>query len=250
MGNIAIGNERDLELHLFGGFDLRAGGRSVELSAGTQRLIAFLALHGRPARRPYVGGRLWPDATEGRAAACLRSALCRLRLAEVTPVVAAAGHLSLTPGLVVDVDRLRADALAAVDGRLPDWLVRETARWLCAPAGDVLAGWYDDWVPPEREKLRQLRLHALECLGDRLLAQLRPHDALQAGLSCVAVDPIRESGHRLVMRAHLGAGNIADAVRAYQSFARLLDEELGVLPSPAMQALRRECFDGPLRRIA
>jgi DNA-binding SARP family transcriptional activator len=250
MGNIAIGHGRDLELRLIGGFDLRVGRRTVELPAGAQRLIGFLALHGRPARRAYVSGRLWPDATEGRAAACLRSALCRLRLVEVAPIVGAAGHLSLTPGLAVDVDRLRADALAAVDGRLPDRLVREAVRSLCAADDDVLAGWYDDWIPPEREKLRQLRLHALECLGDRLLDQLRPHDALQAGLSCVAADPIRESGHRLVMRAHLSSGNIADAVRAYRSFARLLDEELGVLPSPAMQALRREGFDAPLRRSA
>src|SRR5512142_1707610 len=102
MGRIVVGDERDMELHLFGGFDLRAGGRSVELSPGAQRLIGFLALHGRPARRPYVSGRLWPDATESRAAACLRSALCRLRVAEVAPVVAGAGRLWLAPAMVVD----------------------------------------------------------------------------------------------------------------------------------------------------
>lgn len=239
-----------VELFLVGGFDLRRGGRTVELPAGTQRLVAFLALHGRPVPRTYVSGRLWPDATESRAAACLRSALWRLPGGERSPVHAGAAHLSLVPALRVDIDELRADGLAAIDGSVPDERLRPVARALCTAADDVLAGWYEDWIVVEREKLRQVRLHALECLGERLVALGLHHDALQVGLSSVAADPMRESGHRLVMRAHLDAGNIADALRQHRGFTRMLDEELGVLPSPMMQALYRECLGEPLRRSA
>jgi DNA-binding SARP family transcriptional activator len=250
-GEMVDGEQRErAEVLLVGGFEMRIGGRRINLPTGTQRLIGFLALHGRPARRSYVSGRLWPEATENRAAACLRSALWRLPVVDVAPVVASASHLSLIPDLVVDIDRLRADGLAAVDGRVPDERLLETARKLCAADDDILAGWYDDWITTDREKLRQLRLHALERLGDRLLTLRWHHDALQVGLSCVAADPIRESGHRLVMRAHLDAGNIADVIGQYRRFARLLDDELGVLPSPAMQTLYRECLGEPLRRSA
>ena len=37
-------------------------------------------------------------------------------------------------------------------------------------SGEVLPGWYDDWVLVEAEDWRQLRLHALETLADRLAA--------------------------------------------------------------------------------
>jgi len=231
-----------VELSLVGDFELRLGGRRVELPEGTQRLIGFLALHGRHARRSYVSGKLWPEAPENRAAACLRSALWRLPALDVATVVTSGSHLALEPELAVDVDRLRSDARAAVEGRVSDADLLETARRLCAWADDVLPGWDDDWVTAEREQLRQLRVHALECLGERLLSTGRHHDALQLGRACVAADPVRESGHRLVMRAHLGEGNVADAVRQYRVLAELLAEELGVSPSARTQDLWRECL--------
>jgi DNA-binding SARP family transcriptional activator len=240
----------DVELRLFGGFELRTGDRRIELPPAAQRLIALLAMHGGPARRAYVSGRLWPGAPEYQSAGRLRSALYRLRQGRTALIISGFGHLALEPGIWIDVNRLRAEALAAVNGRVPDRDLRAVAYRLSVSVDDVLPGWSDDWILAERERLRQLRLQAVECLGDRLLAQHQHHDALQAGLCCVAADPVRDSGHRLVMRAHVAAGDVADAIQQYQAYARLLDQELGVLPSPAMQALRRECLGGTLRRSA
>ena len=42
------------------------------------------------------------------------------------------------------------------------------ARELVSFGDDVLLGWYDDWVIMERERFRQIRLHALDRIGDRL----------------------------------------------------------------------------------
>src|SRR4051812_19657804 len=67
-------------LLLIGGFGLRARGRDQCVPLAVQRLLAFLALHGRPLERGFVAGNLWSDASERRAHANLRATLWRARL--------------------------------------------------------------------------------------------------------------------------------------------------------------------------
>lgn len=70
-----VGGSRGL---LVGGFKLVEGDAQVALAQGSQRLLALLALSGRPVKRALVAATLWPDVTEGRAYASLRSALSGL----------------------------------------------------------------------------------------------------------------------------------------------------------------------------
>ncbi|MGW0411579.1 AfsR/SARP family transcriptional regulator, partial [Streptomyces collinus] len=84
---------------------------------------------------------------------------------------------------------------------------------------------------PERERLRQLRLHALDALAEALVREGRPALALEAAWESVRAEPLRESAHRAAVSAHLAEGNLSEAVRHYRSFQRLLREELGVEPS-------------------
>ena len=103
--------------------------------------------------------------------------------------------------------------------------------------GELLPDWYDDWVMLERERLRQLSLHALEALGERLLAAARVGEALEAALAAVAMEPLRESGHRLLIRIHLMEGNAAEAIREFELCARLFRDHLGLEPSPQLAQL-------------
>jgi two-component SAPR family response regulator len=56
--------------------------------------------------------------------------------------------------------------------------------------------------------------------------------------------PYRESGHRLLMEALQRRGNVAEALRAYERLRVLLREELGIAPSPTVQAVHRRLLDG------
>jgi len=102
----------------------------------------------------------------------------------------------------------------------------------CSVRGELLPGWFDDWVLLERERLRQLRMHALELVAERLSDAGRHGDALQAAYAAVHAEPLRESAHRHLITAHLAAGNRAEAVLAYRRLSDLLDSELGIGPSP------------------
>jgi hypothetical protein len=51
------------------------------------------------------------------------------------------------------------------------------------------------------------------------------------------LEPFRETAYRLLMRAHVGAGNPAEALRVYERCRGLIQEELGVSPSPETEAV-------------
>jgi hypothetical protein len=74
------------------------------------------------------------------------------------------------------------------------------------PGGELLPGWYEDWVLVERKRLRQLRMHALEALAEKLTEAGRYGVAMPAAYAAVRADPVRESAHRAVVRVHLAEG--------------------------------------------
>jgi DNA-binding SARP family transcriptional activator len=237
------------QVTLLDGFLLRDGHvrgepAARDLPRAVQRLVAHLCLAGRPARTA-VAGRLWPDVPEDRAQASLRSALWRLRRSTPELVDTSGGGLCLAAGVRVDVRELADWAERVGDPRTS--LDRVTVPD-AALLGDLLPGWYDDWVLRERDRLQQLRVHALESVAARLGAAGRPGEALQAGYLAIRADPLRESAHRTVVRVHLAEGNVTEALRAFELFRELLDDELGVPPTEQMTRLVRGI--SRLRRIA
>jgi len=219
-------------LTLLGPFELSVGGEDIALALSAQRLVAFLALQRGALLRSFVAGSLWLDSTDARAAGSLRSALWRVNRAH--PVVVAVGErLSLAPHVDVDV----ADAIDQAHCLL------DPAETSCPSprelrlVGDLLPDWYDDWVAVERERLRQLRAHALESLCARLTAAERFGEAVEAGVAATTIEPLRESAHRALVCAHLAEGNRNEALSQYQRFRRLLFDEVGLGPSERMEGL-------------
>lgn len=224
---------------LLDGFTVEAAEPSPpvgDLPRGAQRLVAYLGLSGRRARTA-VAGELWPGVPEEHAQGSLRSALWRLQKAAPGLLEVSPGALALAPGVRVDVAELTCWARRVLEPAAPvDDLAVDDA-WL---RGELLPGWYDDWVLLERERLRQLRMHALEALAGRLAAAGRHGEALQAAYAAVRAEPLRESAHRAVVRVHLGEGNLAEAVRAFDRYRLLVEEELGVGPTEQMTRLVRD----------
>ena len=229
------GEPEQLRLILMGGFALLHQGTKVALPLSAQRLLAFLAFHQHPTLRVHVASSLWPDNPLACSAASLRSALWRLRRPGLPVVFATSTHLSLADGLVVDAREVVAtvrrltdqstacraedlDPMPLTEHLLPDWVA-------------------DDWVMLERERVRQLCLHGLEALCERLLALGRHAEAVDAGLAAVHSEPLRESAYRMLISAHLAQGNRYEALREYQRYRRLLQEELGIEPSPLITRL-------------
>lgn len=221
-------------LRLFGAFRLEGAEGGIAVTANEQRLLAYLGLHQR-APRSVVAGTLWPDVTEEHAQGSLRTALWRLRRVRYPAVGSDGDTLYLADGVSVDVDdftqaalRLTGSAHEPTDALPPLALL---AR------GELLPGWDEEWICSERERLRQLRLHALELLSARHARRGCHALALEAALTCVAIEPLRESAHCAVVTVHLAESNVVEAIRHYEAFRRLLRAELGIEPSARLAGM-------------
>ncbi|SFO74953.1 DNA-binding transcriptional activator of the SARP family [Geodermatophilus dictyosporus] len=224
-------------LNLFGGPYVCVDGRRREVPEGSKRLLAFVALRRRRVERRYVAGVLWPDGSDERAAGNLRSALWRLRGADIDLLAVDNCSLRLRDDVVLDVESVSDWATRLIKGTAPLDELRVLPSW--SEALDLLPGWYDDWVLLERERLRQRMLHALEALSRQLITAGRVAEAIEVALTAVAVEPLRESAQRALVVAHLAEGNRVEGRRCLDTYRHLLLRDLGVEPADDLMALVR-----------
>jgi DNA-binding SARP family transcriptional activator len=228
---------------LLGGFRLLDAGQPLDLSTDAQRLVAFLALSGTRVTRVHASGRLWMDRSQERAFANLRASLYRIRRTAGGLVNADARTVGLSPDIEVDIDligRWGDELIGLADGRNGHARNGHTIEDLRPLALELLPGWDDEWTVIERERIRQLCLHRLEEIADRLVDLHCYPLAIQAALTAIRFDPLRESAHRRLIRAHLGEGNSAEALRAYKAFEDLLANELGLPPTQRFGEIARD----------
>lgn len=230
---------------LFGGPYVIQNGARLEVPDGSKRLLVFVALSNGRVDRRYAAGSLWPEGTDERAAGNLRSALWRIKCAGIDVVDSDKCTLGMRAGTAVDVGVVGEWAARLVDGTaahgdlcLLNW------RW---DALDLLPGWYDDWVIFERERIRQRMLHALEALSRRLVDLGRCAEAVDAAISAVSADPLRESANRVLIEAHLAEGNLIEARRTYDRYRDSVRRELGVEPGEQLAGLVRAGYRLPGR---
>lgn len=236
-------------IRLLGGFAVRHRGQDLALSGDGRRLVAFLALRTGRVPRAFVAGNLWLEGSQERAFANLRSTLWRVRSHAADLISADSEAVSLSDD--VDIDVRIACGVASQ-------LFSDSCTPTCDPSvidlftEELLPGWYDDFVLLERESLRQQALHALETMADRLCDAESHGAAMHAAMASVRLDRLRESAHRIVIRIHVAEGNYSEARRHHEEYADLLQDELGLAPSPSFARLLEQLpavssDDHPLR---
>jgi DNA-binding SARP family transcriptional activator len=229
----AGGQVPGIRLNLLDGFELLVDGRPVNLPPAAQRLLAFLAVRGRPLSRAYVASTLWLDVPDERAAANLRSTLWRLQARAGAVIRTMPAHVRLAEEVGVDLYEARATAHRLIETAADVEMLLGSA----ALTAELLPDWYDDWVAWEREQFHQLRLHALEARAEELARRGRFGEAMESALAAVAAEPLRDSAHRAVIRVHLAEGNAAEAMLQFRRHERLLAAELGIAPSAEAREL-------------
>jgi DNA-binding SARP family transcriptional activator len=214
-----------------------------------RRALAYLALERtRPVPIDELADAVWGTSTPAGAWETALSAIvsklraCLRGVDTGCTVTTAAGcyQLTLPPEAWVDVEAAR-HALEEAESHARAGRFREV--WGPANvAGSIaarpfLAGTDADWIARVRQMLRETRVRALECLAAVARANREHPLAAQLAREVVDLEPFRETGWQELMRAYAGAGNRAQALRAYADCKKLLADELGVSPSAETDAI-------------
>ncbi|MBI5158392.1 MAG: AAA family ATPase [Acidimicrobiia bacterium] len=225
-----------LEVRLLGGFELAREGRTLEQLPlrAARSLFAYLVLNReRPHTRDLLAGTFWPEFDESRARRRLSQALWQIKTTlgdeeSERYLVGGTDTIRFNPDaeFSLDVDEFEK-ALAADD----------IARAVEIYRGDLLAGFYDDWLFPDQDRLRVRFLQALERLTEGDLARGDLEGGLIHARRIAAEDEFNEAAHRRVMRIAVLLGRHHEAIRQYEECRRILSEELGSRPSPETVAL-------------
>ncbi len=238
-------------VHLMGGLRVERGQVHIShfQSRQTASLFGLLAHHlGRSFGRDDLVEHFWPnsDVVRGRHSLCQAISWLRRQLEPPTlprgsVILATHSHVSLNPnGVRTDVQDFVAAANAAL--RLPATDATRVDRLIAALelyGGDFLPGLYDDWIPPERDRLSTLAARVLHEAVEALRQGGQREAALELALRGVNLVPLHESVHRDVIALHLELGHRARAITALTNLENMLQEELGVAPSPETERLAR-----------
>ncbi|MBW0115377.1 AfsR/SARP family transcriptional regulator [Pseudonocardia abyssalis] len=215
---------------VLGSFTLHSHSVGVPLGVDARRVVAYLAVHPRPQRRGALAVDLWPGVPVGSAMRLLDDAVLAVDVPGLL-VTDADGALSLSADVEVDL----AEAMLLLR-TLPEVAAVEDPD-LALLGADILPGWTASWLVIERERFRQLRLHAVEERSLRLTAAGHFDGAIALAQSAVRSAPSRETARRALIEAHLAQGNISAAVAEYDEYQELLRTSVGAAPAFSLDSL-------------
>jgi predicted ATPase/DNA-binding SARP family transcriptional activator len=103
--------------------------------------------------------------------------------------------------------------------------------------GELLPGYYEDWVLAERDRLADLYRSALRPLIQCLAQTRQSERAIVYAHRAIQTDPLREQGHRDLMRLYVAVGRPAAALEQVRELEDLLKKTFGAAPSTATREL-------------
>lgn len=226
-----------LSIRLLGEFVVTNGAQpSGPYTARLQALLAYLLLHrDAPQQRQHLAFLFWPDNSEAQALTNLRNLLHKLR--RVLPM----------PDCFLQIDQQsvqwRPDGPYTLD--VADFEAAGAQATTCAAletavqyySGELLPSCYDDWILPERERLRQVALSLLDRLITLLETQRDYAGAIRYCRQLLHLEPLNETLYRRLMTLYAATDERAGALHTYQQCVAMLREEFAAEPARATQEL-------------
>jgi len=236
-----------LVVKLLGKFEVSRDGKPISItSRPAQSLFAYLILSaGTAHRREKLAGLLWPDSLEETARSNLRSALWKIRKA--LPSSASAEYVfaddltiafNASAGYWLDTAELeKVSEKASAD---------ELRTILSLYHGELLPGFYDEWVVLEREHLSAAFEHHMARLMSLLENEHRWLDIFDWGERWIKLGQKPEPAYRALMSAHAAKGDMAKVAATYERCAKSL-KEFGIETSEQTRELYERLKSGKER---
>ena len=246
-----------MDFRILGPLEVDCEGRALPLGGRQQReLLALLLLHANEVVPvDEIIDELWPEAPPPSATKSIHALVSRLRRVLEGPSVTqndgegengalltrAHGYLLRVALGELDLHHFESllregrDALAAGEADVAARTLREAlAVWRGPPLAE-----FDSFAVAEIARLNELRLTALELRIEADLAAGRSTELVAELEALIAAQPLRERLRGQLMLALYRADRQAEALQVYHDTRRLLVDELGIEPSPALRELEK-----------
>jgi DNA-binding SARP family transcriptional activator len=237
-----------LRLELLGDLQIRSGsGALINVSARkSQAMLAYLAMRpGQLVSRDKMAGLLWSSTATEQARQSLRQTLSSLRkeLSTISPdrkILLEEGDFLGLDTTAVEVDTVEFEALIA------DGSVDALANATCLYRGDLLDGFeldeekFDQWLVAERDRFHRLAVRTHTNLVELHHRAANVDAAIATAHHALALDPLQEAMHRMLMRLYAEGGDYVNALQQYDACVKILRRELGIEPDGETKALERE----------
>lgn len=237
-----------LEIRMLGQFDVRWESTPIDIpSRPAQSLLAYLALHPNTAhRREKLAGLFWPDAREENARSYLRKALWQVRKS-LPGELASAAQFIHADDISIDFE-VNAETWSDVDildrELEDDATIEEMIAAVSLYSGELLPGFYEEWVTLERERLQAIFERKIKLLLDKLVQGGHWAETLEWAERWIALGGVPEPAYRALMIAHASQGDMSKVVTVYERCVRDLRDNLDVEPSEQTATLYEELLTG------
>jgi DNA-binding SARP family transcriptional activator/tetratricopeptide (TPR) repeat protein len=253
--------DHGLEIRILGSPQVERDGDPVEVDTRKAiALLVYLAVTEGPHGRDALASLLWPEYDQERARAALRRTLSALKKA--------LGGRWLTAGrgaVGLDGDEIFVDTrwFAELERRTRDH--GHDGDGVCAACiaplraaaelyrGDFMAGFtlrdtagFDDWQFFQSEGWRRELALVLERLARALVLAGECEDAIDHARRWLALDPLHEPAHRMLMCLYAWTDRRSAALRQFRDCVQVLERELGVSPLEETAELYRTIVGGEL----
>ncbi len=225
---------------------VREGRAEVDVGGRLRRLLAALAVRpGQVVSTDRLVDIVWSGEPPEHARETLRTYVHRLR-----HIVGDDAVRHVAPGYLLDLPRDQIDACRfesslesageLVDSdpaRAVEVLQESLALW----QGRAFAEFADEeWARPRSVQLEESRWTATEELVEARLRLGEHEDVIPVLRALIAENALRDRPRRQLMLALYRSGRQPEALRAFQEFRRVLDEELGLRPSDELRLLEEQ----------
>ncbi|GAA2260153.1 BTAD domain-containing putative transcriptional regulator [Kitasatospora cystarginea] len=232
-----------LEFRLLGPVELHRDGAGVHLGPPKRRTVLAMLLLADHAlvTTDRLAEALWHEQPPKHAKTTIQGHISHLRrllhpTGDATIVTAGDGYLLRTPADRIDARRFQAAVLETRLGHsTPASTVPALRQALALWHGPALAGLCTTpLIASLAAELEEARLNAVEVLGQALTTEHLAEEAVFLLRGPANRNPLRESLVAPLLDALLATDRQAEAIELYHRTARLLADELGVNPGPAM----------------
>lgn len=235
MPRTLVGDGADLiQVYLLGGFRVEREKKTIRFATRkVESLFAYLVLHPEPHAREKLAAQFWGDSTDEQSRHSLRTALATLRKELCDDILLADREsIQINPDVQLQVDVREFEQLRT----LGDLSALPTL--LSFYAGDLLANFYDDWILPERERLRALYIESLLRIAQHHRERGEYKQTIDFARQILTHDPANEKAFQHMLFCMAANGSRIGALQVFEECSKVLHEQLGVEPSPETIALR------------